>query len=82
MKDTPESEIRGLIEAEGSICFAEFMQVALYHRYGRLLHERSGHRSRGRLFHQPLQRTLCFGRSSPFSFIACGSCWTARLPLM
>ena len=34
MKDTPESEIRGLIEAEGSICFAEFMQVALYHPMG------------------------------------------------
>ena len=34
MKDTPEAEIRGLIEAKGSICFAEFMQVALYHPMG------------------------------------------------
>lgn len=34
MKDTPESEIRGLIEAKGRICFAEFMQVALYHPMG------------------------------------------------
>ena len=34
MKDTPEAEIRGLIEAKGSICFAEFMQVALYHSMG------------------------------------------------
>lgn len=34
IKDTPESEIRGLIEAKGSICFAEFMQVALYHPMG------------------------------------------------
>ncbi len=34
MKDTPESEIRGLIEAEGSICFADFMQVAVYHPTG------------------------------------------------
>ncbi len=34
IKDTPESEIRGLIEAKGSICFAEFMRVALYHPMG------------------------------------------------
>ena len=34
MKDTPESEIRGLIEAKGSICFAEFMRVALCHPMG------------------------------------------------
>lgn len=34
MNDTPESEIRGLIDAKGSICFAEFMQVALYHPMG------------------------------------------------
>ena len=34
MNDTPESEIRGLIEAKGRVCFAEFMQVALYHPKG------------------------------------------------
>ena len=31
MKHTPDAEIRGRIESNGPITFAEFMEVALYH---------------------------------------------------
>ena len=34
MERTPEAEIRGRIEANGPITFAEFMDVALYHPHG------------------------------------------------
>ena len=34
MKNTPESEIRERIDTRGRICFAEFMEVALYHPKG------------------------------------------------
>ena len=34
MKNSPESEIRERIHARGRICFAEFMEVALYHPHG------------------------------------------------
>ena len=34
MDNAPEAEIRGRIESNGPITFAEFMEVALYHPYG------------------------------------------------
>ena len=34
MKRTPEAELRGRIESNGPITFAEFMEVALYHPHG------------------------------------------------
>lgn len=34
MKNTPESEIRERIDTRGRICFAEFMEIALYHPQG------------------------------------------------